>query len=98
MLTVWQRGQTVINQTFQHFTGSGPAQLRTVPEPKAAPKHHRFSDIADNPENVMSHPAGYSITAGSSTCLTFWRRILVQILAHPVFKMCVIQKPKKVAL
>ena len=30
--------------------------------------------------------------------LTFWRRIFVQILAHPVFKMWVIQKPNKVAL
>ena len=30
--------------------------------------------------------------------LTFWRRIFFQILAHPVFKMWVIQKPNKVAL
>ena len=30
--------------------------------------------------------------------LTFWRRIFLQILAHPVFKMWVIQKPNKVAL
>ena len=30
--------------------------------------------------------------------LTFWRRIFFQILAHPVFKMSVIQKPNKVAL
>ena len=30
--------------------------------------------------------------------LTFWRRTFFQILAHPVFKMCVIQKPNKVAL
>ena len=30
--------------------------------------------------------------------LTFGRRIFLQILAHPVFKMLVIQKPKKVAL
>ena len=30
--------------------------------------------------------------------LTFWRRSLFQILAHPVFKMWVIQKPNKVAL
>ena len=34
-----------------------------------------------------------------TTLLTFWRRIFFfQILAHPVFKMCVIQKPNKVAL
>ena len=32
------------------------------------------------------------------TYLTFWRRISFQILAHPVFKMWVIQKPNKVAL
>ena len=30
--------------------------------------------------------------------LTFWRRIFFQILAHPVFKMWVIQEPNKVAL
>ena len=30
--------------------------------------------------------------------LTFWRRNFFQILAHPVFKMWVIQKPNKVAL
>ena len=30
--------------------------------------------------------------------LTFWQRIFIQILAHPVFKMWVIQKPNKVAL
>ena len=30
--------------------------------------------------------------------LTFWWRIFFQILAHPVFKVCVIQKPNKVAL
>ena len=30
--------------------------------------------------------------------LTFWRRIFFLILAHPVFKMWVIQKPNKVAL
>ena len=30
--------------------------------------------------------------------LNFWRRILFQILAHPVFKMWVIQKSNKVAL
>ena len=30
--------------------------------------------------------------------LTFWRRTFFQILAHPVFKMWVIQKPSKVAL
>ena len=30
--------------------------------------------------------------------LTFWRRTFFQISAHPVFKMCVIQKPNKVAL
>ena len=31
--------------------------------------------------------------------LTFWRRIFFfQILAHPLFKMLVIQKPNKVAL
>ena len=33
------------------------------------------------------------------TSLTFWRRIFFfQIVAHPVFKMWVIQKPNKVAL
>ena len=30
--------------------------------------------------------------------LTFWRRILFQILVHPVIKMWVTQKPNKVAL
>ena len=30
--------------------------------------------------------------------LTFWRRIFFQILAHPVLKMSVIQKPNKVVL
>ena len=30
--------------------------------------------------------------------LTFWRRIFFQILAHPVCKMWVIQKPNKIAL
>ena len=30
--------------------------------------------------------------------LSFWRRIFFQILAHPVFKMWIIQKPNKVAL
>ena len=34
----------------------------------------------------------------SDIVLTFWRRIFFQILAHPVFKMWVIQKPNKVAL
>ena len=34
----------------------------------------------------------------NATVLTFWRRIFFQILAHPVFKMWVIQKPNKVAL
>ena len=33
-----------------------------------------------------------------SSTLTFWRRIFFQILAYPVFKMWVIQKPNKVAL
>ena len=33
-----------------------------------------------------------------SSDLTFWRRIFFLILAHPVFKMWVIQKPNKVAL
>ena len=32
------------------------------------------------------------------TQLTFWRRIFFLILAHPVFKMSVTQKPNKVAL
>ena len=30
--------------------------------------------------------------------LTFWRRIIFQVLAHSVFKMWVIQKPNQVAL
>ena len=30
--------------------------------------------------------------------LTFWQQIFIQILAHSVFKMWVIQKPNKVAL
>ena len=30
--------------------------------------------------------------------LTFWRRIFFHILAHPLFKMCVLQKPNNVAL
>ena len=34
----------------------------------------------------------------NKACLTFWRRVFLQILAHPVFKMWVIQKPNKVAL
>ena len=33
-----------------------------------------------------------------SNRLTFWQRIFFQILAHPVFKMWVIQKTNKVAL
>jgi hypothetical protein len=33
-----------------------------------------------------------------SVTLTFWRRIFFQILARPVLKMSVIQKPNKVAL
>ena len=39
-----------------------------------------------------------SRTVNINVYLTFWRRIFFLILAHPVFKMWVIQKPNKVAL
>ena len=49
------------------------------------------------------HPVAGVVTRYISTdceefTLTFWRRIIFQILAHSVFKMWVIQKPNKVAL
>ena len=47
----------------------------------------------------MSPPLTQQIPKGENqNILTFWRRIIFQILAHPVFKMWVIQKPNKVAL
>ena len=43
--------------------------------------------------------AGFSVVAAVLIyTLNFWRRIFFQILAHPLFKMWVIQKPNKVAL
>ena len=38
------------------------------------------------------------VSCWTAYILTFWRRNFFQILAHPVFKMWVIQKPNKVAL
>ena len=42
--------------------------------------------------------AKYNLCLILNSMLTFWRQIFLQILAHPVFKMWVIQKPNKVAL
>jgi hypothetical protein len=52
--------------------------------------------------NLHSVPANVTpslcLSVKLLTFLTFWRRIFFQILAHPVFKMWVIQKLNKVAL
>ena len=51
-----------------------------------------------NNSTKIHNICSYSQTQLSIMSLTFWRRIFFQILAHPVFKMRVIQKPNKVAL
>ena len=49
-----------------------------------------------SPRDLPTYPVAVSTPI---SILTFWRRIFFfQILAHPVFKMWVIQKTNKVAL
>ena len=45
-----------------------------------------------------THPTDKIMSIIEVQFLTFWRRIFFLILAHPVFKMWIIQKPNKVAL
>ena len=48
---------------------------------------------------IETWPSWFSLVPPANVMvLTFWRRICFQTLAHPVFKMSVIQKPNKVAL
>ena len=47
---------------------------------------------------VMTLDSLHLVIMKKDAVLTFWRRIFFLILAHPVFKVWVIQKPNKVAL
>ena len=63
--------------------------------PVPVPFHpYSFTDVS-----CIHHRRHITLTRQALYVLTFWRRtFFFQILAHPVFKMWVIQKPIKVAL